>query len=260
MRKQKETPEQRAKAALISHLLKIGVVKNDVVIINELALESFSRRADLVLVNGSIELFEIKSEADTLHRLSGQIDVFSKFCDKLHVVCAPCHVNNVLAQTADNIAVWQVEAEGYVKVIRRGKKDKLSDRKVLLKLINAKELRQLVSTNNMKPTSYRRKHMEESALALPKDQIRDYVLSALKQRYTNTTKEFLDLTVSEEGVDPRHLVALRRKKAHQLLQQRMSSDNTTQTTHDDVHLWELASQADDDIFGTPPEEIKKLLN
>lgn len=257
----KNTHENIAKAALLQHLLHKRAVTDDVVIISELALESFSRRADLVLVNGSIELFEIKSEADTLTRLPGQIKTFSRFCDKLHVVGAPCHIENILSSTPEHIAVWKFEVGVGISVVRRGRKNLLHDKVSLIKLINIHELRQLLAVHKIKVDSPRRKYLEVAAHQIPAEKLRLGVLQLLKKRYAETTARFMNAVSSQKNVvQPEHIASLKRVKSAVLVVTHLPKGQSNAMNNDDVHMKQLASEAKDNLFGLPPEEIKLLLN
>ncbi|MDH7804603.1 sce7726 family protein [Rhizobium sp. AN70] len=48
-----------------------------------------SARIDVALVNGEMAGFEIKSDRDTLNRLTVQIPAFSKFFDRVSLVTTP---------------------------------------------------------------------------------------------------------------------------------------------------------------------------
>jgi hypothetical protein len=262
--KSKQSHEKIAKAALLQHLLHKGAVAEDVVIISELALESFSRRADLALVNGSIELFEIKSEADTLTRLAGQVETFSRFCDKLHVVGAPCHIDNILSSTSEHVAVWQLESGIGIRVMRRGRKTPLRDKANLIKLINAQELKQLLATNKIKVDSSRRKYLEAAAHEISAEKLRFDVLKLLKERYAETTARFLNAVFSQkEAVQPKHIAALKRVKSALpaiAMLPKWQDITVDGMYNDDVHMRQLAHETKESLFGSPPEDVKLLLH
>lgn len=251
--------EQKAKAVLLQYLLQKGVITEDVVIINELALEFFSRRADIALVNGSIEFFEIKSEADTLTRLPGQIETFSKFCDKLHVVGAACHIENILKNVPENVAVWQLDTQAGIKIIQRGRKNILRDKKSLLKLINGQELKQVLARNGVKAESNRRKHMDDAVQDISAEELRSGVLEVLKRRYAQSTEQFMAIVSQEKVVHPNQLNMLKRDK---VLFQKGSKQVAKKACYahlDDIYMQQLSEQGDGEIFGALPEEVKQLI-
>lgn len=248
--------EKRAKAALIKYLLSKNTFEGDTVLINELSLDNYSRRADLVVVNGSIQLFEIKSEADTLARLPGQVKTFSRFCDKLHVVSAPCHIAEILSSTPDNIAVWQLDHKKGIKVVRRGRKVPLKNKDNLLKMVNVRELRQFLSKEGIKADTQLRRHLVSAAESnLSVKEIRLGVLQALKERYTKTTEQFLGLA-TKQGVSSDHIESLKRSTSS--YQNNSIHQETNSHCEDDVYLLQLANETKGALFGPLPHEIRKL--
>jgi hypothetical protein len=238
-------------------LLNINAFADDAVLINELALDNFSRRADIVVVNGNIEMFEIKSEVDNLSRLPGQIETFFRFCDKLHVVSAPCHIGEILSNTPEYIAVWELDYQKGVKVIRRGKKVPLNNKGDLLSMISVRELRQLLASKEIKNDARLRRHLDSVAVTkLSVKEIRHGVLQALKDRYAKTTERFFGLATMQ-GVSPDHIDILKRPNARYQSKDshRVEEDNSSE---DDVYLLQLASETKGALFGVPPSEIRKL--
>ena len=67
----------------------------DTLIIPELGLCQGDARVDLAIVNGLIHGYEIKSERDTLNRLSGQQDIYNKVLDCVTVVAGSCHLSKI---------------------------------------------------------------------------------------------------------------------------------------------------------------------
>ena len=65
-------------------------------VIHELGLCQGDARVDVAVINGSIHGYEIKSESDTLERLPGQVEVYSKVLDSVTVITGECHCKNVL--------------------------------------------------------------------------------------------------------------------------------------------------------------------
>ena len=246
--------EKKAKALLINRMLRRGMISNDMVLINEFALDSFSRRADLVLVNSNIEIFEIKSDADNLLRLSGQVETFARYCDKMHVVAATRHINDILISTPHEVAVWELDEAGNIKVVRKGKKKKLKDKESLIKLINLRELKQLLRNNGIKCGIQRRKHLEAAALKLSLLKVRTGVLTLLKDRYEYTTKRFLAKAIKVDSVKIEHLAELKRTRTN-LGQQK----NLTPTYNSDIFMSQMSMGSETCLFGNPPKDIVKLL-
>jgi hypothetical protein len=99
------------KAALIDELFDTGAVDDTSVIVNEMLVPGWRRRADLVHANGHLVAYEIKSEADGLGRLAGQIASFTRWFEGVAVVVAPKHVQKVLTDTEDRVGVFTASLE-----------------------------------------------------------------------------------------------------------------------------------------------------
>ena len=74
----------------------------DTVLIDELGLCQGRARVDLAVVNGQLHGYEIKSERDTLRRLSAQAAMYSRVFDRVTLVCSERHVSQAL----DIIPFW----------------------------------------------------------------------------------------------------------------------------------------------------------
>lgn len=67
----------------------------DTLIVEELGLCQGDARVDLAIVNRLIHGYEIKSERDTLNRLSGQQDIYNKVLDCVTVVAGSRHLSKI---------------------------------------------------------------------------------------------------------------------------------------------------------------------
>lgn len=62
------------------------------VVIEELGLNKGAVRVDLAVVNGMMHAYEIKSDFDTLRRLSVQVEHYGKCFDRVSLVVGPKHI------------------------------------------------------------------------------------------------------------------------------------------------------------------------
>jgi hypothetical protein len=69
--------------------------RDDTLIIDELGLIHAKVRIDIAVINGSVHGFEIKSAADTLARLPSQLRLYGECLERLTIVCAERHVEQV---------------------------------------------------------------------------------------------------------------------------------------------------------------------
>lgn len=152
----------------------------------EMFIDSFSRRADLVVANGNLAAFEIKSRRDNLDRLSGQIETYRRHFEYATVVCAKNHLAGVEAIVPDDVGIWTVNDKGAITVVRRPRKVETS--KVdWLSFLPVDELRQLLRANSL-PTSGLRSTLIGRASDLSIKRIRRYAIDYLKRRHLRVQK------------------------------------------------------------------------
>ena len=85
--------ESAIRAALRNRYLRHHRGRDDVLVIDELGLAHARSRIDLVVFNGHLHGYEIKSHNDTLDRLPRQLDDYCSALQKLTLVVATCHLN-----------------------------------------------------------------------------------------------------------------------------------------------------------------------
>ncbi|WP_408741705.1 sce7726 family protein [Vibrio mediterranei] len=85
--------------------LKVQHSDENTLVIDELGLLHGSNRIDIAVVNGCIHGYEIKSSKDTLGRFEDQLKAYSQTLQKLTVVSAPNHVDDVLKLSPEWVGV-----------------------------------------------------------------------------------------------------------------------------------------------------------
>jgi hypothetical protein len=86
------TTDQEIRAALHRKKLRSYHKADDVIIIDELGLSHAKVRIDVAVISAEVHGFEIKSSLDTLDRLPGQLEFYSKGLSRLTLVCADKHL------------------------------------------------------------------------------------------------------------------------------------------------------------------------
>ncbi len=83
---------------LALHASLLGQYGNepDTLIRHEVGLCAGERRIDVILVNGELAGYEIKSDEDTLHRLAGQAETYNRVLDKAILVTTRRHLDSAL--------------------------------------------------------------------------------------------------------------------------------------------------------------------
>jgi len=112
-------------------------------IVEEMKLPAIYARIDIAVINGHLHGFEIKSASDTLQRLPGQIEAYSKIFDYLYIVTEGKYYNKILESTPKWIGVYVCEEKNgtqKVKRVRVAKKNKGREAFYIAKLLWREEI------------------------------------------------------------------------------------------------------------------------
>ena len=149
--------------------------------VSELFIDSFARRADLVMANGKLAAFEIKSERDSLDRLDGQLQTYLRLFERVTIVCAQRHLAGVQAKAQPAVGIWLLKDDGSFKVVRKGVSLRQNTRASWLSFLSVAELRTLMVTNGL-PQTGTRDILELRAKEISISAIRSHVLAYFKTR------------------------------------------------------------------------------
>lgn len=75
-------------------------------------------KADLAILNGTATVYEIKSERDSLSRLSAQLSEYRKVFSSLYVIAGENHVGSVLDMIEPDVGVMQLSKRHQISTIR----------------------------------------------------------------------------------------------------------------------------------------------
>jgi len=75
-------------------------------------------KADLVILNGTATVYEIKSERDGLARLSNQLRAYALVFPKRYVIAGESHVRSVLAGTPPEVGVLLLSGRYHISTVR----------------------------------------------------------------------------------------------------------------------------------------------
>lgn len=190
------TFEKEIKKTVLNYLLNKSELSKDVTVINELTIDSFSRRLDLaVLTNKKIVAYEIKSDADSLYRLSGQLEKYRQYFDKTIVVTTPKHLDNILKSVSSDIEVWEV-VEQKITIKQRGKASRIESKANYLDLLRVQDMRKLASAFNIKLGTAGKKEIKniltDNINKIPYEKLKSFVIDILSQRFRLTSTNFLE--------------------------------------------------------------------
>ncbi len=97
-------------------------------------------KADVVILNGTASVYEIKSERDGLGRLCRQMDAYSKVFPRRYVIAAERHVDAVLASTSAAVGVLQLSKRYQISTVREAEDSfELLDPSAILASIRVEE-------------------------------------------------------------------------------------------------------------------------
>lgn len=75
-------------------------------------------KADLVILDNTASVYEIKSERDSLARLANQVDNYKRVFAKVHVIASEDHIAGVLKTVADDVGLMCLNSHCQVTTVR----------------------------------------------------------------------------------------------------------------------------------------------
>ncbi|WP_065233200.1 sce7726 family protein [Gallibacterium genomosp. 1] len=171
----------------------------------ELPIANFSRRIDLVMANGSLSGFEIKSEQDSLRRLAGQLETYTQYFENVTVVCATKHLTNVMKMTSSRIGVWEFDGEKLIE--HQAPIYQPLSKLNWLSFLNVSGLKVLLKAYHLKVTGLK-DELIERALSLKEDEIREFLLTYLKKQFSQvrSDRKAIKLRQQEKHIESLKLI------------------------------------------------------
>lgn len=119
----------------------------ETLILNELKVGS--SKADLVMLNGIVQIFEIKTELDDFSKLSKQLNDYQKFADRVSIVTNEKNTERLKNEYADtNIGIIVLDAKNKLQTIKEaGSNTSLFDFDTIFKILRKQEYLDLVADN-----------------------------------------------------------------------------------------------------------------
>lgn len=123
------------------HSLKITLILNE--------LKIGASKADLVMLNGAVRVFEIKTELDDFSKLSKQLNDYQKFADGVSIVTDEKNAEKLKNEYADtNIGIIILDAKNKLQTIKEaGSNTSLFDFDTIFKILRKQEYLDLVADN-----------------------------------------------------------------------------------------------------------------
>ncbi len=165
---------------------------DDYVLVNELQFADGKRRADIVEVNGSMNVFEIKSDLDSLSRLAEQVYDYQICFDTVTVVTTEKHLYNVRKLLPKGIGLLLACRDDIVQ-IRKAACYRRFNKYALASFILNDDLNSLFRSLDIVGYSRMTTTQKRKCLSklLPQDDLRSSAINSIKKRYKNSFLGFL---------------------------------------------------------------------
>ena len=86
-------------------------------LLNELRVED--SKADIVILNGTSSVYEIKTELDSFDRLDKQLRAYLKVFDRVHVVTHPTSSQKLLEDLPQNVGLIELTNKNHLKTVKK---------------------------------------------------------------------------------------------------------------------------------------------
>lgn len=135
-----KTNDSIIRIALMKILSKDHEGDSETKIIEELGLKHGEARVDIVVVNGIIHGYELKSDLDTLIRLPNQIRIYNSVLDQITLVVSKDHLHEAIKLIPDwwgIIIAKMIDSNGDIKfcTIRKPEENHFKDSLSIAKLL-----------------------------------------------------------------------------------------------------------------------------
>lgn len=190
--KYKKYRHEYAYKAAITNKLLLGVHSlNTAVMLSEFRVAN--NKADLVILNGTSSVYEIKSERDKLDRLEGQIQSYLKVFAKVNVIAGENHLDEILNNYNPEIGVLLLTNRYQIRVLRKPveRKDRI-DPSVLFESLTRREHLEILSRLGEPipkvPNTELHSELKRKIITCNPSKLHDVSLAVLK-----STRSLLDL-------------------------------------------------------------------
>jgi hypothetical protein len=113
--------EAQVKAATLSRVRQAAGRGRKPIVTAEFSLGDSGVRADLAVFGDELIGLEIKTEKDTLRRLSSQMAAYSRYFHRAVAIVAPCHLRNLTEEQLQTASLWTYDSRGVLTELHRGR-------------------------------------------------------------------------------------------------------------------------------------------
>ena len=177
----------------------LGFDKNEGAIANEPLYGPKMRRVDLLLVSSSgLHALEIKSENDSLSKLSEQISEYTQTFDKTSVILTKKHLQSAKSILPKNVGIILVEDNNIIE-IRPANCIKRLNKKFLSTLLPKSVLLQLVGNQYKKYDTFQIREIVAQKVSLLR--LKTVVIQQLQKKYTRFFQCYLREAQNGNSID-----------------------------------------------------------
>jgi hypothetical protein len=142
-------------------------------------------KADVVILNGTAAVYEIKSERDSLSRLEKQIDCYMKVFATTNVIVGENHLDDVLAMVPNEVGVLKLSGKYHISSIREARDDAARTcSRSIFDAMTLNEAAAILADNDIEvplvPNTQRHKVLREAFIVLPPEVAHRGMVKALK--------------------------------------------------------------------------------
>ncbi|ATH09108.1 hypothetical protein BIY24_14495 [Halobacteriovorax marinus] len=163
-------------------------------------------KVDVVVLNGTSNVYEIKSEFDTMERLERQITAYQKVFDKVHVIVSKSQVSKVEKYINESVGILELTSRGKkdsIKTIRPATSMKdYVDPEVIFDSLRRDEyifiIKKYFGSVPEVPNTLMYRECKKLFVTIPPADAHGYMVEILKKRGAKkSVKEFIDNVPSE---------------------------------------------------------------
>lgn len=127
------------------------------------------RKADCVILNGKSTCYEIKTELDSLHRLSFQLEAYEKLFNEVYVVCSSKFTKKLLNDLEPHFGIIEFTPKMTLRKVRKSSIENATiDKNLMMQSLRQPEYKMLAST------------ISNEDIIVPNTEIYDYCFKIIK--------------------------------------------------------------------------------
>jgi len=159
-------------------------------------------KADILILNGTSHIYEIKTELDSLERLDGQIKDYIRFSEFVSIVASEKHIDKLLVRAPSSVGIICLTDKGRLKNIRKAVSGKANlSRSLIFDSLQKNEYLQIINDSlGITPDVSNTEMYTECKKIFETIEIHEsheFIVSVLKARNMNSKTKELIVSVPE---------------------------------------------------------------